>query len=70
MIINIDGPEGNSFTLISFARSLCKVKNMNSKPITDKMMSGDYKNLLTVFQESFDNVTLISDDPELQDVLK
>lgn len=57
--IDLTGPQGNSFYLIDTAQTLCKQLGYDSKPVIDDMMSGDYDNLLSVFDKHFgDFVTL------------
>jgi len=53
--INIDltGPEGNAFILLGTATNLSKQLGKDDKEITSRMMSGDYENLIKVFDEEF-----------------
>jgi len=63
--IDITGPQGNGMALIGMARNLAKQLEIDPKPITEKMMSGDYKNLLAVFREHFgEYVELVGDEEE------
>ena len=57
--INLTGPQGNAFFLLGTARNLAKQLGLNSSEILDEMRSGDYENLLEVFDSYFgDFVTL------------
>ena len=57
--IDLTGPHGNAFYLLGTAQKLCKQLGYDSKPVIDEMMSGDYDNLLSVFDKHFgDFVTL------------
>ena len=57
--IDLTGPQGNSFYLLDTARNLAKQLGIPHQPIEDEMMSGDYDNLLSVFDKHFgDFVTL------------
>jgi len=57
--IDLTGPQGNSFYLLGTARNLAKQLGIPHQPIEDEMMSGDYDNLLSVFDKHFgDFVTL------------
>jgi hypothetical protein len=57
--IDLRGPEGNAFALLGYAKSLAKQLEKNSKKILEEMMSGDYENLVNVFEREFgDYVTL------------
>lgn len=57
--INLSGPEGNAFSLIGQAREYARQLDLDKNLITKRMMSGNYENLLKVFEEYFgDYVTL------------
>ena len=61
--INISGPNGNAFALMGYAQTFAKQLGIDSKPIIEDMMSGDYDNLLDVFKNNFsDVVELVEDD--------
>ena len=51
--IDITGSQGNAFVIMGYARQYAKQLGMDSKPIIDEMMSGDYENLLEVFDKNF-----------------
>ena len=51
--IDITGSQGNAFVIMGYAKQYAKQLGMNSKPIIDEMMSGDYENLLEVFDKHF-----------------
>lgn len=58
--IDITGSQGNAFVIMGYAQQYAKQLGMNSKPIIDEMMSGDYENLLEVFDKHFgDYVDLV-----------
>jgi hypothetical protein len=57
--IDLTGPEGNAFFLLGTAQRLAKQFDMDNQTIQSEMMSGDYENLLEVFDKYFgDFVTL------------
>lgn len=57
--IDLTGPDGNAFTLMSYANRLAKQLGIDPKPILEEMQSGDYENLVEVFDREFGNfVTL------------
>ena len=63
--IDISGSDGNAFVLIGYARKFAKQLDLDFKPIKDEMMSGDYDNLLRVFNKNFGNVVdLVGYDEE------
>ncbi len=51
--IDLTGPEGNAFCLMAHAKSLARQLGKDSKPIIEKMMSGDYDHLVEVFDNEF-----------------
>ena len=57
--IDLTGPDGNVFNLISVGGRLCKQLGLNSEMFTRRMMSGDYENAVNTFEEYFgDYITL------------
>jgi len=57
--IDLTGPDGNAFVMIGHAKSLAKQLGLDGKKIQTEMMSGDYENLIKVFDGYFgDYVTL------------
>ena len=51
--IDLTGPQGNAFYLLGTAKNLAKQLDLNGKEIMEEMMSGDYENLLQVFDKNF-----------------
>jgi hypothetical protein len=51
--IDLTGPEGNAFYLLGTASNLAKQLDMDNQTIQSEMMSGDYENLLEVFDKYF-----------------
>jgi hypothetical protein len=51
--IDLTGPDGNAFNLIGIAGNLAKQLDLDKKKIREEMMSGDYENLLKVFDKHF-----------------
>lgn len=51
--IDLTGPQGNAFFLLGTATNLAKQLGFNSEKICSEMMSGDYENLLQVFDSYF-----------------
>ena len=66
--IDIDGSQGNAFQLLAYAKGFAKDLGLDFKAISDEMTSGDYINLLKVFDKNFGNfVTLQTSNPEYLD---
>ena len=51
--IDLTGPDGNAFMLIGRAGSLAKQLGLDKAKIQSEMMSGDYENLIKVFDNYF-----------------
>jgi hypothetical protein len=51
--IDLTGPDGNAFVLIGKASNLAKQLGLDQKAIQAEMMSGDYENLVKVFDNHF-----------------
>jgi len=57
--IDLTGPEGNAFFLLGKAKTWGKQLDKDVDAIQEEMMSGDYENLVEVFDREFgDFVTL------------
>jgi len=59
IVIDITGPDGNAFALMAYAKRFAKQLGIDSKPIIEKMMSGDYENLLEVFDNTFGDFVIL-----------
>ena len=51
--IDLRGPNGNAFVLLGTAKNLCRQLQREYEPIKARMTSGDYDNLIKVFDEEF-----------------
>ena len=51
--IDLTGPDGNAFVLMSYAIHFTKDLKIDHKPIIDDMMNGDYNHLLDVMEKHF-----------------
>ena len=51
--IDLTGPDSNAFALMGYAKRFAKQLGYDSNMIIDKMKSGDYENLLKVFDQYF-----------------
>ena len=57
--IDLTGPQGNAFCLMGYAEDYAKHLGRDAEAILKRMKSGDYENLVAVFEEEFgDFVTL------------
>ena len=57
--IDLTGPDGNAFALLGYAMRLCVKLGKEIEPIQEQMMSGDYENLVAVFDREFGNVVTL-----------
>ena len=59
IIIDLTGPDGNAFALMGYARQFAKQLGLDSNKIINEMTSGDYENLLQVFDENFGSFVIL-----------
>ena len=57
--IDLTGPQGNAFNLIGVARNLSKGLDLDADKIVKEMMSGDYDNLVTTFDNYFGEIVIL-----------
>ena len=57
IVVDLTGPDGNAFALMGLASSLAK--QLGIKSPTAEMMSGDYENLLEVFDKNFGDFVIL-----------
>ena len=57
--IDLTGPQGNAFVLLGYASQLSKQLGLNSEQILSEMKSGDYENLVAVFDKHFGNIVTL-----------
>jgi hypothetical protein len=59
VVIDLTGPDGNAFALMGYARSFAKRIGTDPTPIVEEMTSGDYENLLLVFDKYFGDFVIL-----------
>ena len=62
IVIDLTGPDGNAFALMGYARNFGKQLGKSSEEISTlakEMMSGDYENLLNVFDREFGSFVVL-----------
>ena len=57
--IDLTGPDGNAFVLMGYATRLARELDMDAEPILNEMKSGDYENLISVFDREFGSVVTL-----------
>ena len=63
LVIDLSGPDGNAFFLIGMARKWAKQLGKDADKIVAEMQSGDYNQLLSVFEREFGNVVTLLNKP-------
>ena len=58
-VIDLTGPDGNAFALMAYARRFGKQLELDWKSIIEEMKSGDYENLIKVFDKHFGNFVIL-----------
>lgn len=58
-VIDLTGPAGNAFSLMAEATNLAKQLNFNGKEIVEEMTTGDYENLISVFDKYFGDYVIL-----------
>ena len=59
MVLDLTGPEGNAFCILGYAKSLAKTLDRPWEPIRKRMTSGDYENLIKVFDKEFGDYVIM-----------
>ena len=62
IVIDLTGPEGNAFVLLGYAKRYAKQLGKNgveAEAIVNEMTSGDYENLLDVFDREFGDYVIL-----------
>ena len=57
--IDLTGPQGNTFFLLGTAKNLARQLDFNESFILNEMRSGDYENLIKVFDHYFGSVVTL-----------
>jgi len=58
-VIDLTGPDGNAFTLLGIAGRYARELGLNKNKIVTEMKSGDYENLILVFDKYFGNYVIL-----------
>jgi hypothetical protein len=59
IVIDLTGPNGNAFYLLGTAKSLSKTIGLDFQKVSDEMTSGDYENLVNVFDKYFGSIVIL-----------
>ena len=59
MVIDLTGPQGNAFYLMGFASKNARKFGLDGSAILTEMKSGDYENLVTIFDKYFGEYVIL-----------
>ncbi len=59
VVIDLTGPDGNAFVLMGYAKRFAKQLELDGSAIINEMRSGDYENLLEVFDNAFGDFVIL-----------
>ena len=59
IVIDLTGPDGNAFALMGYAKQFAKQLELDGSAIIDEMRSGDYENLLEVFDNAIGDFVIL-----------
>ena len=58
-VIDLTGPQGNAFFLLGTAKDLAHQLNLDWDSIHNEMISGDYEDLIKVFDKYFGDFVIL-----------
>lgn len=67
LTIDLAGEDGNAFVLMGYVQRYAKELGKDGKAIIDEMKSGDYSNLIAVFEREFGAVFTLLNKPDEQE---
>jgi hypothetical protein len=59
VVIDLTGPEGNAFCLMGYAKKLSRQLGIDGNKVIEEMKSGDYENLIKVFDGYFGDYVIL-----------
>ena len=59
IVIDLTGPDGNAFALLAYAKRFAQQLDLDFGKIQGEMTSGDYENLVQVFDEYFGDFVIL-----------
>jgi hypothetical protein len=59
IVIDLTGPDGNAYVLIGIATRFAKQLGLDEEKIVAEMASGDYENLIEVFDSYFGDYVIL-----------
>ena len=59
IVIDLTGPDGNAYALLAYAKRFAQQFDLDFNQIKDEMTSGDYENLIRVFDDYFGEIVIL-----------
>jgi hypothetical protein len=59
VVIDLSGPDGNAYSLMVYATKFARQLELDDKAIVTEKMTGDYENLLQVFDKHFGSYVIL-----------
>lgn len=59
IVLDLTGPDGNAYALMGYATRFAKQLGLDSAAIIKEMTSGNYENLLNVFDSHFGDYVIL-----------
>jgi len=59
LVIDLTGPDGNAYVLLGYASRFAKQLGLDFDKVKNEMTSGDYENLLKVFDGYFGSFVIL-----------
>ena len=59
IVIDLTGSDGNAFALLAYAKRFAQQFDLDFNQIKDEMTSGDYENLVQVFDNYFGEIVIL-----------
>lgn len=59
-VIDLDGPDGNAYVLLGYARRFAQQLGLDEVVISAEMRSGDYRHLVKTFDKYFGGIVTLS----------
>jgi len=59
IVIDLTGPDGNAFALLAYAKKFSKDLDKPYDQLLKQMQSGDYENLIRVFDDAFGDFVIL-----------
>lgn len=59
IVIDLTGPDGNAYALLAYAKRFAQQLDLDFNQIKNEMTSGDYENLIQVFDDYFGEIVIL-----------